>query len=29
MRFIAAEIFPGGSVPADEDVIEYSANAGF
>ena len=29
MRFIAAEIFPGGSVPADEDVVEYSANAGF
>jgi cyclopropane-fatty-acyl-phospholipid synthase len=29
MRFIAAEIFPGGSVPCDEDVVEYSTNAGF
>jgi cyclopropane-fatty-acyl-phospholipid synthase len=29
MRFIAAEIFPGGAVPSDEDVVEYSANAGF
>jgi cyclopropane-fatty-acyl-phospholipid synthase len=29
MRFIAKEIFPGGSVPCDEDVIEYSSNAGF
>jgi cyclopropane-fatty-acyl-phospholipid synthase len=29
MRFIAAEIFPGGSVPSDEDVVEYSSNAGF
>lgn len=29
MRFIAKEIFPGGSVPCDEDVIEYSGNAGF
>jgi cyclopropane-fatty-acyl-phospholipid synthase len=29
MRFIAAEIFPGGAVPCDEDVIEYSRNAGF
>jgi cyclopropane-fatty-acyl-phospholipid synthase len=29
MRFIAKEIFPGGSVPCDEDVIEYSTNAGF
>jgi cyclopropane-fatty-acyl-phospholipid synthase len=29
MRFIAAEIFPGGSVPSDEDVVEYSASAGF
>jgi cyclopropane-fatty-acyl-phospholipid synthase len=29
MRFIAAEIFPGGSVPCDEDVIEYSTGAGF
>ncbi|MGB3287418.1 cyclopropane mycolic acid synthase family methyltransferase [Mycolicibacter algericus] len=29
MRFIAKEIFPGGSVPCDDDVIEYSAAAGF
>jgi cyclopropane-fatty-acyl-phospholipid synthase len=29
MRFIAKEIFPGGSVPCDEDVIEYSGEAGF
>jgi cyclopropane-fatty-acyl-phospholipid synthase len=29
MRFIAAEIFPGGAVPSDEDVIEYSTGAGF
>jgi cyclopropane-fatty-acyl-phospholipid synthase len=29
MRFIAAEIFPGGSVPSDEDVVEYSSAAGF
>jgi cyclopropane-fatty-acyl-phospholipid synthase len=29
MRFIAAEIFPGGAVPSDEDVVEYSTNAGF
>jgi cyclopropane-fatty-acyl-phospholipid synthase len=29
MRFIAAEIFPGGAVPSDEDVVEYSRNAGF
>jgi cyclopropane-fatty-acyl-phospholipid synthase len=29
MRFIAAEIFPGGAVPSDQDVVEYSANAGF
>ncbi len=29
MRFVAEEIFPGGSVPCDEDVIEYSAAAGF
>jgi cyclopropane-fatty-acyl-phospholipid synthase len=28
MRFIAKEIFPGGAVPCDEDVIEYSTNAG-
>ena len=29
MRFIAKEIFPGGSVPCDEDIIELSADAGF
>jgi cyclopropane-fatty-acyl-phospholipid synthase len=29
MRFIAKEIFPGGSVPCDEDVVEYSGDAGF
>jgi cyclopropane-fatty-acyl-phospholipid synthase len=29
MRFIAAEIFPGGSVPSDDDVVEYSTAAGF
>ena len=28
MRFISKEIFPGGSVPCDEDVIEYSGDAG-
>ncbi|AQT78700.1 SAM-dependent methyltransferase [Mycolicibacterium litorale] len=29
MRFIAKEIFPGGAVPCDEDVVEYSEKAGF
>ena len=29
MRFILKEIFPGGAVPCDEDVIEYSQNSGF
>lgn len=29
MRFIAKEIFPGGSVPCDEDVVEYAGAAGF
>ncbi len=29
MRFIAKEIFPGGSVPCDEDVVSYSGDAGF
>lgn len=29
MRFIAKEIFPGGSVPCDDDVVEFSGNAGF
>ena len=29
MRFIAKEIFPGGSVPGQDDVVEFSRNAGF
>ena len=29
MRFIAKEIFPGGSVPCDDDIIGLSADAGF
>jgi cyclopropane-fatty-acyl-phospholipid synthase len=29
MRFIAKEIFPGGAVPCDEDIVEYSGAAGF
>jgi len=29
MRFIAKEIFPGGSVPCDDDIIGLSAEAGF
>jgi cyclopropane-fatty-acyl-phospholipid synthase len=29
MRFIAKEIFPGGAIPCDEDIAEYSAAAGF
>ena len=29
MRFIAKEIFPGGSVPCDEDIVGLSAEAGF
>ena len=29
MRFIAKEIFPGGAVPCDEDIVEYSGDAGF
>ena len=29
MRFIAKEIFPSGSVPCDEDVVEFSGGAGF
>ncbi|KDF00700.1 SAM-dependent methyltransferase [Mycolicibacterium aromaticivorans JS19b1 = JCM 16368] len=29
MRFISKEIFPGGAVPCDEDVIEFSEKAGF
>ena len=29
MRFIAKEIFPGGSVPGKEDIVEFSRSAGF
>jgi cyclopropane-fatty-acyl-phospholipid synthase len=29
MRFIAKEIFPGGQVPSQDDVIEFSDAAGF
>lgn len=29
MRFIAKEIFPGGSIPCDEDIIGLSGDAGF
>ena len=29
MRFIAKEIFPGGAIPCDEDIVEYSGAAGF
>jgi cyclopropane-fatty-acyl-phospholipid synthase len=29
MRFIAKEIFPGGSVPGEENILELSADAGF
>jgi cyclopropane-fatty-acyl-phospholipid synthase len=29
MRFIAKEIFPGGAVPCDQDIVEYSGGAGF
>ena len=29
MRFIAKEIFPGGSVPGEEDIVEFSGSAGF
>lgn len=29
MRFISKEIFPGGQVPSDEDVVDYSGDAGF
>jgi cyclopropane-fatty-acyl-phospholipid synthase len=28
MRFISKEIFPGGQVPATEDIVEYSRDAG-
>ena len=29
MRFIAKEIFPGGSVPGEENIVELSSQAGF
>ena len=29
MRFIAKEIFPGGAIPCDEDIAEFSGAAGF
>ena len=29
MRFIGKEIFPGGELPAQEDIVEYSQRAGF
>ena len=29
MRFIAKEIFPGGTVPSDDDVAEFAGRAGF
>jgi cyclopropane-fatty-acyl-phospholipid synthase len=29
MRFIAKEIFPGGSIPCDEDIVKLSEEAGF
>lgn len=29
MRFIAKEIFPGGAVPCDDDIVDYSRDAGF
>ncbi len=29
MRFIAKEIFPGGQLPSQEDIVEYSRDAGF
>jgi cyclopropane-fatty-acyl-phospholipid synthase len=29
MRFLAKEIFPGGQVPSEEDVVEFSRGAGF
>jgi cyclopropane-fatty-acyl-phospholipid synthase len=29
MRFIAQEIFPGGQMPSEEDVVEFSRAAGF
>lgn len=29
MRFIAEEIFPGGQLPSQEDIVDYSRAAGF
>jgi cyclopropane-fatty-acyl-phospholipid synthase len=29
MRFVSKEIFPGGQVPCDEDIVEFSRSAGF
>ncbi|CAM4143274.1 Mycolic acid methyltransferase MmaA1 [Mycobacterium basiliense] len=29
MRFIGREIFPGGQLPAQEDIFEFAQNAGF
>ena len=29
MRFLAKEIFPGGGVPCDDDIVECSSGAGF
>jgi cyclopropane-fatty-acyl-phospholipid synthase len=29
MRFVGREIFPGGEMPSDEDVLEFSRGAGF
>jgi len=29
MQFIGKEIFPGGELPAQEDIVEYSQEAGF
>ena len=29
MRFIAREIFPGGGVPSEQDIVEFSRDAGF
>ena len=29
MRFIGKEIFPGGELPCEQDVVEFSGNAGF
>lgn len=29
MRFVSREIFPGGEMPSDEDVLEFSRGAGF